>query len=317
MAKANFCPGKNRPRCGIGGRSLEGVNNQVVFYVEASQTGKPIREFLKYKDISERALKRLRHRGEILCNGAPVTWRKVVNTGDKIILIYPAPEENEYLTPEPLALNIIYEDTDIVLVNKQPGLCVHPTLSHPAGTLAQGLLHHWLRKNEPASFHAINRIDRNTSGLVLVAKSSYSAQKLFRQRQRGQISRSYLALVNGRLEASNHYVDLPLAKCEGKTTKRQVAAQGQRAITSFEILEYFTDCTMLRLRPETGRTHQIRVHLAHLGHPLLGDSLYGGPTDKIARHCLHADQIAFLQPRTDEQMSFQVPLPEDMLQVTK
>lgn len=292
------------------------ANNRVILQVELEHNGLLIKDFLKAKDISERALKKLRHSGEILCNGLSVTWRKMVYKGDEIVLVYPIAKENQYLQPEPLELDIVYEDQDIVVVNKQPGICVHPTLAYPSGTLANGLLYHWLENNnEAASFHAVNRIDRNTSGLVLVAKNSYSSQKLFLQRQQKKLSRSYLALVHGKVLNQKYLIDLPLEKCEGRTTKRQVAATGQRAVTYLEVVQYYPYCTIIRLLPETGRTHQIRVHLAQLGHPLVGDKLYGGSLDRINRHCLHADKISLLHPRTERTMNFQIALPQDMLAV--
>ncbi|SHK02540.1 RluA family pseudouridine synthase [Desulforamulus aeronauticus] len=287
-------------------------NNRVVFQVTTSETGIFIKDFLRSKDISERALKKLRNNGKILCNGQTVTWRKVVSTGDEIVLVYPTPVKNRYLQPESIPLKIIYEDADIVIVNKQPGICVHPTKAHPTATLANGLMDHWLKNNPQASFHAVNRIDRNTSGLVLIAKNSFSAQKLFLQKQQQMLSRSYLALVQGKVVSRTARVDLPIVKCDGQTTKRQVAANGQRAVTCFEVLDYFRDCTLLRLNPETGRTHQIRVHLSHVGHPLVGDELYGGSTKKIGRHCLHANQLSFFHPRTGQAMIFELPLPADM-----
>ncbi|MEG6510678.1 RluA family pseudouridine synthase [Desulforamulus ruminis] len=291
------------------------AHNQVVLKVEEIHHGKPIREFLKSMDISDRALKKLRNKGKILCNGYEATWRKAVATGDEVVLFYPAPPDNPYLKPEPLSLEILYEDQDMALVNKPPGLCVHPTLAHPSGTLANGLLYHWSQERQQASFHPVHRIDRNTSGLVLVAKNSFSAQKIFLQRQQKKLSRSYIALVHGSFRDLPSCVDLPMEKCEGKTTKRQISGEGQRAVTYIKVLEHFPTCTMIRLMPETGRTHQIRVHLAHLGHPLVGDQLYGGPMAQIKRHCLHADQISFLHPRTSQALSFQIPLPEDMVRV--
>lgn len=293
------------------------TNNLVAFQVTAADTGTLIKEFLKSKDISEKALKKLRNNGKILCNGQAVTWRKVVYTGDEIVLVYPPPEENQYLRPQPIALQIIHEDDDLVIVNKQPGVCVHPTKYHPNGTLANGLMYYWLSNHQQASFHAVNRIDRNTSGLVLVAKNSFSAQRLFLQKQQQRLSRSYLALVEGQVVTRKACVDLPIARCTGQTTRRQVVAHGQKAVTHFEVLEYFTDCTLLRLSPETGRTHQIRVHLSHMGHPLVGDELYGGSTKKIPRHCLHADCISFFHPRTDRAMTFSIPLPSDMAGVVQ
>lgn len=295
---------------------MNSANNRVTLQVEAEHDGSLIKDFLKEKNISERALKKLRHSGEILCNGQRVTWRKMVYDGDEIVLVYPIAKENQYLQPEPVDLSLVYEDKDIVVVNKPPGICVHPTLAYPTGTLANGLLYHWLENNhEGASFHAVNRIDRNTSGLVLVAKNTFSSQKLFLQRQQKKLSRSYLALVHGKVPSQKYHIDMPLEKCEGRTTKRRVAATGQRAVTDFEVIQYHSCYTLIRLVPETGRTHQIRVHLAHLGHPLVGDKLYGGSTDQINRHCLHAERISLLHPRTGQPMSFQIPLPEDMLKV--
>ena len=166
-----------------------------------------------------------------------------------MVLIYPIPPRNQYLPPEPLDLSIISEDEDIALVNKQPGMCVHPTLAYPSGTLANGLVYHWLENNPAPTFHAVNRIDRNTSGLVLVAKNSYSAQKLFLQRKRKQLARSYVALVHGKIVQRNGYIDLPLEKCEGKTTKRQISSTGQQALTRFEVLQYITYRTLIRFMP--------------------------------------------------------------------
>lgn len=289
-------------------------SQRVVLKVEYEHDGQPVRDFLKACNISERALKKLRYRGKVLCNGVEVTWRKRVKADDVVILVYPEYERSSYITPESLDLDIIFEDKDLVIVNKEPGICVHPTLAHPSGTLANGLAHYWSSKGEEAGFHAINRLDQNTSGLVLIAKNSFSAQQFFLQRQNKQMGRSYLALVHGCIH-SQGLIDGPIKRCEGRTTKRGIFHDGQRAVTRYEVIANYAAATLLRITPETGRTHQIRVHMSDLGHPLVGDSLYGGKTDLINRHCLHADRIDFRHPRDNHPMSFEVHLPADMVNI--
>ena len=291
---------------------MEDAQNRVAFVVSPDYDRMLIREFLMAHNISERALKRLRNRGVIYCNGQEITWRKVVHAGDKIIIVYPIHDKSNYLKSEEVSLEILYEDRDIVLINKQAGICIHPTLAHPSGTLANGLMYHWLEAKDEASFHAVNRIDRDTSGIVLVAKNSFSAQQLFLQRQQQHLLRSYIALVHGVIRRATGSVDLPIEKYDGRTTKRKISNEGQRAVTFYKVLTIFEDYTLLGLKPETGRTHQIRVHLAHLGHPLVGDRLYGGSNDKISRHCLHADRLCFFHPRNGNLLSFQTPCPEDI-----
>lgn len=280
--------------------------------VTLEQDGELIKEFLRANHISERALRKLKNKGKILCNGQEVTWRKEVKAGDNIVLVYPEVERSIYIKPEPIRLNILFEDQDFVIIDKPPGICVHPTLSHPEGTVANGLIYHWSCLHDNASFHPVNRLDQLTSGLVIVAKNSYCAQQLFLQRENKVINRSYIALVHGIIVNISGIVEQFIERCEGRTTRRKISNSGQKALTRFEVILKLNEYTLISLTPETGRTHQIRVHMAHLGHPLVGDKMYGGSTSKINRQCLHANKIEFLHPRKGTPMFFEVPLPDDI-----
>ena len=287
--------------------------NKIHFTVTQTEEGMLLREFLlEIKQISRSGLCKLKNHGKILCNGEFTTVRKKLSEGDRVLLIYPKEVISEYLKPEPISINIVYEDNDLLLVNKPAGVCVHPTKSHPKGTLANGVIFYLQSKGEEPGFHSVNRLDMDTSGLVLIAKNSYSMQQLFLQQQKKQLLRSYQALVQGSITWQRNTFTEPIRKIDGKTARREIHLTGQRAVTHAEVITVYSGHTLIKLVLETGRTHQIRLHLANMGFPLVGDSLYGGSRCLMSRHALHTDYIQFFHPRTAVKLSFQLPLPLDM-----
>lgn len=290
----------------------------IAFQVETDREEMALGEYLsKVKHISAKALARLKHHGQVLVNGEPYLLKDRIKSGDYISLHYPPQQISKYLEPQVLPLDIVFEDRDVMVINKRAGICVHPTKGHPQGTLANGMLYHWVARGETAYVHFVNRLDKDTSGLVLVAKHTYGAQQLFRQQEKGIISRKYMGLVKGKVQESAGTINLPVGRLPGKTTKRMVSPEGLPAVTHFQVIEIIGNYTLLELSLETGRTHQIRVHLSHLGYPLVGDELYGGECFLASRQLLHACRLSFTHPRTGEKLDFNVPLPEDMERVIK
>lgn len=286
--------------------------NMVMYKVDVGEGERSLEAFLRSKQISAKALRSLKRRGEVLRNGLPCLHKDMVKEGDQIQLFYPPEKNSPYLVPEKLALDIIYEDKEILVLNKQAGVCVHPTKGHPTGSLAGGVLFYWAAHGEKAVVHLVNRLDKDTSGLVLVAKNTFCAQQLFCQQSEQGISRRYLALVSGTIPTDDGCVDLPIAREEGITIRRIVSPQGQRAVTHYRAVKRFDKYTLLEISLETGRTHQIRVHLSHMGYPLVGDRLYGGDTKLLERQFLHAHSLTFYHPVRGEKLEFSCPLPSSL-----
>lgn len=280
------------------------------------------RYLTRVRKLSAKAVKKLKRQGTVLVNGEQVLLKSEVKEGDQVCLIYPPEEMSTYLWPQEMEIRIIYEDEDVMVVDKEAGLCVHPTKSYPQGTLANGILHHWQVKGEKAQVHLVNRLDKDTSGLILVAKNTYSAQQLYCQQQEGRINRSYLALVRGYIPLELGTIDLPLAKSNERGTRRAVSPQGQQAVTHYRVVGRFNlgsredQYSLLEVDLETGRTHQIRVHMSHVGYPLVGDRLYQGETT-FHRQFLHACRLSFIHPVSGKDMEFNSPLPHDLREYLK
>jgi len=299
---------------------MERHSRSIEFVVGAEDSGRILQNYLEgAKGISAKAVKKLKYQGAVLLNGQRTLMNVPVQAGDRLQLIYPPQPASPYIAAEPIPFRIKYEDTEVLVVAKEPYLCVHPTKGYPGGTLANGILYHWQSRGEKASFHLVNRLDKDTSGLVLIAKSAFAAQQLFNQQRAGKIRRAYLALVMGCLAEDQGRIDLPIARAEGRTTKRLVAPEGQRAVTNYQVLRRYPGqekeegYTYLEVSLETGRTHQIRVHFSHLGHPLAGDTFYGGTAGAaLGRQFLHAYYLAFTHPVTKERLEFNQELPEDL-----
>ncbi|GEN33102.1 RluA family pseudouridine synthase [Aneurinibacillus danicus] len=279
---------------------------------EVEEAGKNVRSFLREDHgISRSLLVELKHVKGIRLNGAPTYLDHPLREGDTIELYLPE-EESENIIPEPVSFCITYEDEDILVVNKAPNLCVHPTMLYPSGTLANGVVYHWRKQGISRKFRPVNRLDKDTSGLVLIAKSQYSHQQLAAVQRQNGIARYYEALVHGQVEKEEGTIDAPIARKADSLMERIVHESGQWARTHYNVLGRYKEFTHLRLKLDTGRTHQIRVHMSHIGHPLLGDDLYGGEKMLIARQALHARTLTFPHPRHKSDLLFEAPLPEDM-----
>lgn len=280
--------------------------------VKEDEAGWTVRDVLQQSyGVSRRLLISAKHAGEIQLNSSPVYVTVRVEAGDVITVILPE-ESSESLEPEEMPLDIRYEDQDFMCVAKPAGLVVHPTRTHESGTLANGVVAYWLARGEKRKFRPVNRLDKDTSGLLLVAKNQWAHEQFSRMQQEKTMRRTYQAIVHGVMEQDEEFVDAPIGLRDDSIIERQVRADGQWARTYYQVLLRGQEASMVQLQLETGRTHQIRVHMSHLGHPLLGDDLYGGSRERINRQALHAVHLSFIHPRTKVQCDLHEPLPPDM-----
>ena len=287
--------------------------------VPAAYDGRPIKHLLHGElGVSSTLLKTLKWReGAIRLNGASVHVNAAVHTGDTVTVTLSerAPRETD-AAPLALPLAVVYEDEDLLVLNKPAGLAMHPTSTDPAAPNLAGALTAYL--GEGSVPHFVSRLDKGTSGLLIAAKSGYIHELLHRALHSEALRREYRALAVGRVTPPRGVIDAPIARAEGSLVKRCVSPDGLPSYTEYEALSYHGGLTLLRLAPRTGRTHQLRVHMASLGHPLAGDWLYG-TEDKalIARPALHSYELRFTHPLTRETLHFTAPLPEDMERLLK
>lgn len=285
--------------------------------VTTEETGLTINQILKrnYK-FSSRFKTKMKYQSLVDLNGTPAPGYLRPEVGD--VIGVRLPEETSDFEPEDIPLDIIYEDEDLILINKQPGIIVHPTKGHPEHTIANGVMKYMADTDQSFKVRFANRIDMDTSGIIIVAKNANSQNELSSQMRAGTIVKKYKALVEGIIEEDAFSIELPVGRPSPESIQRAVMDEGGKSAHS-EILvlerfrsEKYGDHTLVEVRIKTGRTHQIRVHMSHIGHPIAGDSLYGGRTDLIDRQALHAYHIEFSHPMSGERVSFEVPLYDDI-----
>lgn len=288
---------------------------QINFNISEEIAGLMIREYLlEHAKLSNRLLIRAKQDdGAILVNGMKKTVRYVLQEGDELQVIFPPEAISPFLKRENIPLDIVYEDDDILVVNKPANMSTMPSRTHPTGTLANGILHYYYEKNISYTIHVVTRLDTDTSGLVLVAKHQYSHSFLSHMQQDNKIERKYRAIVHGVVDEADGLIDKPIGRHPDSIIKRMVRADGQTARTFYSVDKTKQDLTYLHVQLETGRTHQIRVHFASIGHPLVGDTLYGGSRGKISRQALHCSEISFIHPFTKKALHIQAEIPADML----
>ena len=259
---------------------------------------------------------RLIESGEVAVNGRAVSKSYKLAGGEDIAVTLPEPEPVEAV-PQDIPLDVVYEDADVIVVNKPSGMVVHPAPGHPDGTLVNALLYHCAGTLSGVGGALrpgiVHRIDRDTSGLIIAAKNDAAHQYLSAQLADHTLARTYECIVVGKLREDRGTVDAPIARHPTDRKRMAVVAGGREAVTHWEVIARYPGYTHVRCRLETGRTHQIRVHMAYIGHPILGDTVYGAKKEVpgLTGQCLHAVGLRFLHPRTHEVMELSCPLPEE------
>jgi len=268
------------------------------------------------EDMTRSAAARLLEEGRVTCAGKPLAKNYKLTGRETLEVVLPDPEPVD-VVPQNIPLDVVYEDSDVIVVNKPKGLVVHPAPGHPDGTLVNALLYHCGDSLSGIGGELrpgiVHRIDRDTSGLIIAAKNDYAHQKLAAQLQDHTLARIYACIVTGNLREERGTVDAPIGRHPTDRKKMAVISGGRPAVTHWEVLERYTGFTYTQCRLETGRTHQIRVHMAYIGHPILGDTVYGNkkPVPGLQGQCLHAVGLRFVHPRTDEMVELRCDLPEE------
>jgi 23S rRNA pseudouridine1911/1915/1917 synthase len=267
-------------------------------------------------ELSRARVQKLIADGRITVNGQPAKPGLKLSTGDRInVIIPPAPPEKPL--PEAMPLNIIYEDEDLLVLDKPAGLTVHPAPGHPGHTLVNALLAHFPHLagvGDSLRPGIVHRLDRDTSGLMLVAKNIKAQADLIGQFKSHSVTKAYLALVKGRLTPQTGIIEANIGRDPANRKKMAVVEGGREARTEYQVIRYIGGYTLLEVRPETGRTHQIRVHLGAIGFPVVGDKIYGVRSPLVPRQFLHASRLGFRLPATGKYVEFKSELPEDLEQ---
>jgi 23S rRNA pseudouridine1911/1915/1917 synthase len=278
---------------------------ELEFTIESKYDGKQARDFLRDFGVSSSLLTKLKQtENGITINGEFARAIDKISTGDKLKIKIVS--KGHMPSPTKMNIEIVYEDEDIIVLNKPPLVPVHESLNHRGDTLSNFVSYHMLKQGQDTAFRAVFRLDRDTSGLVLVAKNELSASKLA-----GKISKDYYAVASGTISGSGT-INKPIARCGESIIKRKVDENGENAITHYTPISTKCGNTLLKINLETGRTHQIRVHFESIGHPLLGDEMYGGDCSCIKRQALHCKDIYFIHPTSGKNMHITSDFPNDI-----
>ncbi|KXG44043.1 RluA family pseudouridine synthase [Tepidibacillus decaturensis] len=282
------------------------------FRVSNQEHGKTIEEVCKTNlQISGRMVQKLTHRNGIQLNGKKSFLAYRLKPGDRLqIKVFE--RENYGLEPEPIPIDILYEDDHVLVVNKQSGISVHPTDPSQKGTLAHAIAFYYQTQGLQTKVRHIHRLDKDTTGAILVAKHALAQAILDEDLRERKIKREYLAIISGIPNPPKGTIDLPIGRDRHHPTRRRVSTGGDTAITHYQVIETFEHASMVKLQLDTGRTHQIRVHLEYIGHPLFGDTLYGGLKKGINRQALHGVKLSFNHPFLHEKIEIEAPIPEDI-----
>lgn len=284
--------------------------NLVTF--ENNDSIKDVEELLKSYNISGRLFKRLLKSENIFVNDRVYKKRVHLRKEDRVSILLE--DEDIDQVPEDIYIDVIYEDDDILAVNKEAFLVVHPTRNIEGGTLSNGVANYFQTVGLKRKVRVVTRLDRDTTGVVIFAKNSFSHQQLAYQLENNIFKKYYLALVKGKVNFTSITIDTPIIKSEDGIHQK-TSDDGREAITHVDVIKVFDDYSLLMVKIDTGRTHQIRVHLQSIGHPILGDGLYGYGSEIINRQALHAFKVIFNQPRTGKSLTIRAEIPSDMKRI--
>jgi len=294
----------------------EQLHHQIKVHIEGQEAGETIRQFLKCQwQVSGRLLTRLKKETGVMLNGEWAPFHTQLKEGDCLVL--EMEEEPCEFAPKSIDFGVVYEDEDLLVVNKPPGLLTHPTSKERTDTLANAVTHYMLKRNERYKVRFVNRLDMDTSGVMILAKNAFSHHRLMLQMQQDQMIKTYRVFVWGRVESHEGTIDAPIYRPEDipaeEPPRRVVDPRGKQAISHYQVERRYRDASLVKVTIETGRTHQIRVHMKHLGHPVIGDVFYE-PTRPalIERQALHAAETAFHQPRFGAAIQLTADFPQDM-----
>lgn len=269
-----------------------------------------VKEVLKAQfNISDRLLLRLKNAKKIMLNGIPTYVSNNVSTGDVISAIIDFVEDNSNIVPTRMDLDIIYEDDSYIIINKKPNTPVHPSMLHYENSLSNGVRYYFDSINLKRKIRPVNRLDKDTSGLVIFAKNEYIQERLVAQMKSKDLKKTYIAVCDGIFSEKKSTINLPIARKPGSIIERCIDSAGDSAITHYEVIQELENVSVVKCILETGRTHQIRVHLASQGHPILGDTLYGDKNTIVPRQLLHAYKLSFMHPITNKMVEYTAPIP--------
>lgn len=262
--------------------------------------------------LSDRLITKLKKANKIYLNDLQTYTKKSLTVGDTVSVLIDFEEDNSNIVASNIPLNIIYEDDYLLVLNKPANIAIHPSILHFYNSLSNGVKFYFDKLGLKKKIRIVNRLDRNTSGIVVFAKNEYIQECLIKQMKTKELKKEYLAIAKGILESKSGTLNFPIARKEGSIIERTVSSDGDSAITHYDVVKEFNNLSLVHIVLETGRTHQIRVHFSHIGHPILGDTLYGSPSELINRQALHSYKLTFIHPVTKKVVSLEAPLPNDI-----
>ena len=290
------------------------MNRTISYDIDSHSEGLRVEQFLRRKGYSAQNLSTIKRMPEsILVNGVHYYMKQTLKAGDRLLVRIQETESSRNIPPVCAPLSVVYEDEDLIVINKPAGMPIHPSLNNYTNSLANALAWYYQQQGKPFIFRCCNRLDRDTSGLTVVAKHLVSGNILSTMTKKKEVRREYLAVVRGHIVPESGTISAPLARKGGTIIERVVDFdRGEPAVTHYHLIQEANGHSLVALQLETGRTHQIRIHLKHLGFPLVGDYLYNPDMEYISRQALHSFRLSFPHPITGEAMDFTAPLPEDM-----